>query len=493
MRIRQALAMFLGLLSLTTGAVETGHPLGPERLAELTALVADRTGLETDTVACRVMAASLAYRFVPRGEGRWSLQKDDFIDRVLGYHRETFKPVSRALDAADLPDAHRELLRRDFARKCLWPVRYRYLPAPVGTWTALIDDIPAGCRLLTVDAGQGLHEVLGAEWPAWTGLPAVARKAVCDRLAAINPRLRSDGGFLAPTSAARPGHVPGTGVDPLDTGFFAPLAELVPETDLTPAERQQWEHLPIPLGTDEVWVCRYRLVPSDLLVPSREVLAAWADPAGLDLANLPLTDLACLADLRPERLDLSGTAVADLGPLADQTSLRELRLLACPVTDLGPLAGLELQSLDLRDTRVRDLSALAGMPLRWLDLRDAPATDLAPLADCPLEMLLATDDGAYTGIKAVVAAAGLKRIGDVPVADWLRENAWKREEGEFWDLASDPPVQDCSGGGESPPSAPPDPQPDPPSEPTAPPADGDTGDGAGNGDVLDELDDMLED
>jgi hypothetical protein len=60
-------------------------------------------------------------------------------------------------------------------------------------------------------------------------------------------------------------------------------------------------------------------------------------------------------------LDLSGTLVADLSPLAALTRLQYLDLTGTPVTDLSVLAGLtELRRLDLRSTRA-DPSVLAHL------------------------------------------------------------------------------------------------------------------------------------
>jgi Leucine-rich repeat (LRR) protein len=60
-------------------------------------------------------------------------------------------------------------------------------------------------------------------------------------------------------------------------------------------------------------------------------------------------------------LDLSGTRISDLAPLATLTRLEYLDLTGAPVTDLSPLAALvELRRLDLRSTRA-DPSVLAHL------------------------------------------------------------------------------------------------------------------------------------
>jgi internalin A len=102
----------------------------------------------------------------------------------------------------------------------------------------------------------------------------------------------------------------------------------------------------------------------------------------LDLRGTGVTDLAPLASLVGlQSLDLSNTGVTDLSPLGGLVGLQSLNLSETGVTDLSPLAGLAgLQSLDLRLTGVRDFSPLAGLArLQSLDLTVLDITDLSPL------------------------------------------------------------------------------------------------------------------
>ncbi len=158
---------------------------------------------------------------------------------------------------------------------------------------------------------------------------------------------------------------------------------------------------------------------------------------GMPLEELRMDGCARVDDLRPLRglplkvLSMEGTAVADLSPLADVpleflnasgcTQIRdgsalrslkqlvELRINAGGWTDLSPLnglplrrleishnrelsnlaplRGLKLQSLQAAYTQVTDLSPLAGMPLERLVLSHCPLTDLSPLAELPLKYL----------------------------------------------------------------------------------------------------------
>ena len=60
-----------------------------------------------------------------------------------------------------------------------------------------------------------------------------------------------------------------------------------------------------------------------------------------------------VAESRTRRLDLSGTQVSDITPLANLHSLESLDLGGTQVSDITPLANLtSLKSLDLKDTHV---------------------------------------------------------------------------------------------------------------------------------------------
>jgi hypothetical protein len=100
----------------------------------------------------------------------------------------------------------------------------------------------------------------------------------------------------------------------------------------------------------------------------------------------PLADLSPLAGLdRLSSLALNRSAVSDLIPLAGLHALESLHLAECPVTDLWPLAGLRnLAWLVLRDTPVNDITPLGGLlALEWLDLDRSRVADLRPLRDLP--------------------------------------------------------------------------------------------------------------
>ncbi|HZH77038.1 MAG TPA: leucine-rich repeat domain-containing protein, partial [Archangium sp.] len=82
-----------------------------------------------------------------------------------------------------------------------------------------------------------------------------------------------------------------------------------------------------------------------------------------------------------QSLNLSGTQVQDLKPLAALSSLQSLNLRGTQVQDLKPLAALtSLQSLDLRGTQVQDLKHLEALAsLKSLYLDGPQVQDIQPL------------------------------------------------------------------------------------------------------------------
>ncbi len=85
-----------------------------------------------------------------------------------------------------------------------------------------------------------------------------------------------------------------------------------------------------------------------------------------------------------EKLDISGTKVADLTPL-EKLRLKSLNFRGCPVYDLTPIKNMPLEEISLRDTRVTSLAPLVGMPIKSIELANAPLVDFSALAQLPLE------------------------------------------------------------------------------------------------------------
>jgi len=122
----------------------------------------------------------------------------------------------------------------------------------------------------------------------------------------------------------------------------------------------------------------------------RKDISNLAPIRGMPLSSLNLgftgtTDLSPLEGMPLTVLDLGANRVRDLGPLKGMP-LTSLTLCKT-VSDLGPLKGMPLRYLDLWEASVSDLSPLRGMSLRHLVVQKSPVTDLSPLAGMPLSEL----------------------------------------------------------------------------------------------------------
>ena len=103
----------------------------------------------------------------------------------------------------------------------------------------------------------------------------------------------------------------------------------------------------------------------------------------LDLSGSRISDLEPVAKLTTlESLDLGGTQVSDVGPLAKLTALEWLDLTDTPLSSIGPLAKLSaLERLDLTFTPVSDINPLGKLArLERLELAFTPVSDIGPLA-----------------------------------------------------------------------------------------------------------------
>jgi hypothetical protein len=107
------------------------------------------------------------------------------------------------------------------------------------------------------------------------------------------------------------------------------------------------------------------------------------------LPNLPVTDITPLQGVPISTLELGGTLVTDLSPIRT-IPLGHLGIGGTKVTDLGPLCGhLTLSELWLDYTNITDLRALSGCTrLSTLWLSGTKVTDLNPLRNLKLKQLL---------------------------------------------------------------------------------------------------------
>jgi hypothetical protein len=135
-------------------------------------------------------------------------------------------------------------------------------------------------------------------------------------------------------------------------------------------------------------------VVTELNIDSKDVKDPWPLRALVGLKSLsynggPLSDLSPLKGMNLTSLNLGGcTRVQDLSPLKGMP-LNSLDLHVCrQIKDLTPLKGMKLTFLNLHDgPQVDDLTPLIGMPLTLLRVSSDEVRDLTPLKGMPLTEL----------------------------------------------------------------------------------------------------------
>jgi Leucine-rich repeat (LRR) protein len=107
----------------------------------------------------------------------------------------------------------------------------------------------------------------------------------------------------------------------------------------------------------------------------------------LSLADTAVKDLTPLEGMPLVVVNLSRTKVSlDLSPITN-APIRALRLDTTPFTNVAQIAALQIDDLNLIDTPVADLSALSRLRLIYLSLDETRVVDLRPLEFMPLERL----------------------------------------------------------------------------------------------------------
>jgi hypothetical protein len=100
-----------------------------------------------------------------------------------------------------------------------------------------------------------------------------------------------------------------------------------------------------------------------------------------------ITDLEPLKGMPLRELTINESKVSDLSPLRG-AKLERLRAAGCAIEDFSVLKGMPLQTLNIeRNPVTLDLSVLEGAPLVDLSIGGLGVNDLRPLAKMPLERL----------------------------------------------------------------------------------------------------------
>lgn len=124
----------------------------------------------------------------------------------------------------------------------------------------------------------------------------------------------------------------------------------------------------------------------------------------VDLNHCGITDLTPLRGLPLSSLELWQSKVRDLSPLVGM-KLKRLNIGGCTgVSDISALKGMPLESLHMAGVRAADLNALEDAPLTSLNIYDTPVSDLTPLRKSLLEIL---DAGSCDALRDLSPLRGL--------------------------------------------------------------------------------------
>jgi len=170
-------------------------------------------------------------------------------------------------------------------------------------------------------------------------------------------------------------------------------------------------------------------------ITPRSLVVLGDDTLAVDLRRAKLTDLAPLKGMPIATLDIAHTSVANLEPLRGM-ALEWLILDSTKVTDLGPLHGMALKRLSLANVRCFDLKPLKGMPLVLLSCEGSDVTDLTPLQGMHLESFAFSPKKIVKGIRTVRGMKSIRQITnhlESPDRGWMRPDIfWKKyDDGEF--------------------------------------------------------------
>ncbi len=138
----------------------------------------------------------------------------------------------------------------------------------------------------------------------------------------------------------------------------------------------------------------------------------------LAVCNQSITDLSPLTGMQITRLALGGNQISDLSPLKDLAYLNELYVGYNPLVQINALSECPLlRVLDVSGTSVMDLSPIARLELRSLYLKDSLCDDYSLLTGMPsLESLSVSNVGErqLNTISQVASLTSLDYRGSAP-------------------------------------------------------------------------------
>lgn len=186
-------------------------------------------------------------------------------------------------------------------------------------------------------------------------------------------------------------------------------------SDLSPLEGMSLKHID---GT------RSQVEDISVLAGMRELTHAYFEGAKVkDISPLqnsplqvlwlngcPIEDLSPLNNKQLEQLNLCDTPLQNLDTVKTM-QLGTLWMRNTAVKELGPIANHGLVSLDVQGSAVDNLDALASMTsLKRLNIAETEVTDLSPLAGLELERIIFTPGKITAGMEAIRNMSSLRAI-----------------------------------------------------------------------------------
>jgi Leucine-rich repeat (LRR) protein len=199
---------------------------------------------------------------------------------------------------------------------------------------------------------------------------ADASAKLCDELLAAKP---AENGALSRESLAKL--------------YLAMQEQQRPAPELLPVARLLGEEKKLVLA---YWLARLKDLPISAERPLKDRLTVREDGLlELDLSKTKISDLAPLAGMPLGSLDLERCGqITDITSLRQFPSLTSLNLGGTKISDLKPLRGLPLRSLSIFGSKVTDLGPLKDMAFTSLFLQETKVTNLSVLQGMPLTNLM---------------------------------------------------------------------------------------------------------
>lgn len=151
---------------------------------------------------------------------------------------------------------------------------------------------------------------------------------------------------------------------------------------------------------------------------------------GLACDYTMVSDLSPLIGMKLNSLNCVYTQISDLSPLKGMP-LTWLGCVGTQISDISILKGMALSTLSIEETQVSDLSALEGMPLTALFSRTGKVTNLSPLKGMPLKNL-SCDFNPERDTDLLRSLTSLENINHKPAAEFWKEVEEKQAAFDQW-------------------------------------------------------------